>query len=322
MGPLLAEYLDELFFQGEQLATGTKVLVAVLLEWPHLGRGARSSLPQARQALQGWLKLNPHRARLPIHWKMAAAIADVMLDRDLPWAALTTVLSFHAFLRPGVAADVRIVQFAPPIKKKRKAEDDDPDFRWTLNLHPFEHDSSSKTGTWDETVELGHRPSWQWVGRVLDVALAAHWRSRRLGVRAGQVPRGAAPIEETVLGMKQTDWVKLFRDAALELKLPKASDVHLYRLRHGGASHDTAHRVRTLDEVAKRGAWRSYAFVARYSKPGRVNDEFSDMPRVVRAEVLRRAEALPGRLQRWPLSMYKKLTVVSSRAALQDTEEL
>ena len=59
----------------------------------------------------------------------------------------------------------------------------------------------------------------------------------------------------------QQTWVESFRAATQLLGLPADMDAHLYRLRHGGASHDTAHRVRSLDEVAKRGAWLSLSIV-------------------------------------------------------------
>ena len=41
-------------------------------------------------------------------------------------------------------------------------------------------------------------------------------------------------------------------------------------LRHGGASEDYAERSRSLDQIQKRGQWRSAASVQRYSKPGRI----------------------------------------------------
>jgi hypothetical protein len=63
--------------------------------------------------------LNPGRARLPLHWRITAAAADVMLDEGEPWMALMTVLAFHAFLRPGVAAGVRLSQLTPPVRRLR-----------------------------------------------------------------------------------------------------------------------------------------------------------------------------------------------------------
>ena len=44
------------------------------------------------------------------------------------------------------------------------------------------------------------------------------------------------------------------------------ADPSLYRLRHGGASHDVAIELRSLAEVKKRGRWVSDSSVRRYSK--------------------------------------------------------
>ena len=192
------------------------------------------------------------------------------------------------------------------MRKRRRKDEESPDCRWSVDLHPFEHEAPSKTGTWDETVELGDRGEWLWVGEVLDAALARHRKAGFLGVRSGQLPRGQAPVSATLLGRRQEAWVKLFKVCGGELGLPKTSDIPLYRLRDGGASHDTAHRVRTLDEVAKRGAWKAAASVARYAKPGRVNDEFGSLPEEVRVEVLRRSDGFKDRLRRWPWSKHKR----------------
>ena len=40
---------------------------------------------------------------------------------------------------------------------------------------------------------------------------------------------------------------------------------------------DTAHRVRTLDEVRKRGRWQSAKSVSRYEKSGRLQDTWREL---------------------------------------------
>ncbi len=47
----------------------------------------------------------------------------------------------------------------------------------------------------------------------------------------------------------------------------------LYSLRHGGASHDMLNRIRPLEEIKKRGRWRSDASLRRYTKGTRVLSE-------------------------------------------------
>ena len=43
-------------------------------------------------------------------------------------------------------------------------------------------------------------------------------------------------------------------------------DPSLYRLRHGGASHDAASRLRSIVEIKRRGRWASDASVRRHEK--------------------------------------------------------
>ena len=43
-----------------------------------------------------------------------------------------------------------------------------------------------------------------------------------------------------------------------------------YQLRHSGANHDRLHRLRSQDEVMKRGRWKTMQSVLRYKKHGRV----------------------------------------------------
>ena len=57
--------------------------------------------------------------------------------------------------------------------------------------------------------------------------------------------------------------LSIFRQACEELKI---RDPSLYRLRHGGASHDAATRMRTLQEIKRRGRWASDTSLRRYEK--------------------------------------------------------
>ena len=119
-----------------------------------MGRGDRRSMPRSRQALQGSQRLNPARSRLPLPWVIAAAIAHKLVEMGHAAVALVTVVAFHAYLRPGVAAAVVPSQVTPPLQARKAGEAQLLEHRWCLNLHPAEWETPSKTGTWDETVEL------------------------------------------------------------------------------------------------------------------------------------------------------------------------
>ena len=184
-----------------------------------------------------------------------------------------------------MAAGVVPSQVTEPLKRPRGKEERKPQHRWCLNLHPQEGETSSKTGTWDETVELCDTEDWEW----LEPLLTAGWSSQ---VRRARAQHEAGRLETPLLGVEQRRWALLVAAAARRLGVPADQVVHLYRLRHGGASHDAASRSRSLTEVRKRGSWRSAASVARYAKPGRVNEQISKLPAPVRKEVERRAARL------------------------------
>ena len=273
----LAHFLDYLFFEGEGAETGEYTLAAVLHQWPSLNAQGKKSLPKARQALKGWRKVTPTKARLPMPWTFVAAIAMRMLELQGPLMALLTVLAFHCYLRPGVASKVRWNQLVPPVAGGHCSM-----LLWTLNLHPQEGETPSKTGSWDETLGLGDVELWQWLSTALFAA--NRWRTRH-GIKDHM----------TIADFDLKAWSSCLCSIALDLGMTQFKVV-LYQLRHGGASFDVAERQRTLPEVKKRGGWRSDASVARYAKPARINQQIHSLSVNQQAEVRRLAELLPGRL--------------------------
>jgi hypothetical protein len=180
----LAGYLEHLFLEGEQLHVGTMTLAAVLDAFPGLGRGSKTALPVSRQALQGWKKLGPPKARLPLPWAIVGAIAHWLAEHQGPRMALVTVLAFHLYLRPWVAASLVAEQFTPPLRERGASggrSRPKPEQLWTVNLHLQEWERPSKTGTWDETVEIADHEKWAWIAQCLE----ALW---------GRQPRGGVPL--------------------------------------------------------------------------------------------------------------------------------
>ena len=62
--------------------------------------------------------------------------------------------------------------------------------------------------------------------------------------------------------------------------------VHLYQLRHGGASHDYASGLRSLEDVRRRGRWRSWDSVRRYEKGSRIGQVLLKLPEAIRGHAL------------------------------------
>jgi len=282
MSRVLASYMDHMFFEGEELHMGTKTLAAVFHRFPYMGRGNKHALSEARQALAGWKKLNPPKARLALPWELVARIITLMVEDGELMMALITALCFHGYLRPGVALALRWDQLTPPLVRGRlDGKRSVGSLRlWALNLHQFEEKIPSKTGTFDETIELGDVASWRWIGRVLDAANE---------LRQNQGIPDSAPLAD----FSMAKWTKTFVKKGEMAGFPRKEILHLYALRHGGASHDAGNKLRPMLEVQKRGSWRTTTSVCRYSKPGRLNQVLSLVNTEQRAAVMRSSAALP-----------------------------
>ena len=89
-----------------------------------------------------------------------------------------------------------------------------------------------------------------------------------------------------------------------KLGLESLGSAHPYRLRHGGASRDYQHKMRSLTEIQKRGRWKSAASVRRYEKGGRLNQ----LLRSLAPKVLMKLQSATKRIektvlgQRWSLA--------------------
>ena len=79
------------------------------------------------------------------------------------------------------------------------------------------------------------------------------------------LPRQASRLAPGVKLFKSTylEMVVMFRDVLEEWAL---TDAVLYRMRHGGASHDIVSNQRSVLEVKKRGRWANDQSLKRYAK--------------------------------------------------------
>jgi hypothetical protein len=66
---------------------------------------------------------------------------------------------------------------------------------------------------------------------------------------------------------------------------------HLYRLRHGGASHEAANHMRSLTAIQVRGRWQSIKSVKNYEK-GSLAQLFASLDSKVQKECLAAAKRL------------------------------
>lgn len=124
---------------------------------------------------------------------------------------------------------------------------------WSILLHPQEEGVPSKTQQWDEalTLDLAYH---SYLGPAMD---------RHLRLKSRSKSSKAFTVE-----MKEVNDFMLDRWKHHNLQVLKKP--HLYRLRHGGASHELGGKLRTIQEVQIRGRWLCTKSLKNYEKAGRM----------------------------------------------------
>ena len=203
---------------------------------------------------------------------MACLLVTRALDEDNKGLAMHMLLMFCLYLRPTEALRVRPVDIVAPVKGGGRGYQD-----YTVVLHPLEIGTPSKTQEFDEslTLDLTYH---QGVGHALKSYC------RRLNK---QLP---------FLRHTNQELQDFLSEASASLHLGSLGQIHPYRFRHGGASHDMLHHHRDLAGVQKRGRWKSLASVRRYEKGSRLAQLFAGLPKQVQEQSMAAARALRGRL--------------------------
>ena len=164
--------------------------------------------------------------------------------------ALSLLISFMSYLRPTALLNIKGNCLIPPVRGSGTKF-------WAILVSPHEDNQSTKTHTFDESVLL----DWDIVPQLAPLF-------KQMKNRAGDS------------GLIWTFTYPVFLEQfhrSLELAGIANLKAHPYNLRHGGASHDSLHRRRSLDEIQKRGHWMTSTSVTRYEKHARVLREAAKM---------------------------------------------
>ena len=223
----MRDFIEAKLWAGHPASEATATLATVGWLLPQYSRHGQDRLPLARQAAVGFMRLDPAQTRLPLPAVVFAALANELVRMGGMNAARAVSLAMMAYLRPDEMAALRGRRLIPP----EPAAGNDPA---ALLLHPFEAGKSSKTGSYDDMVPL-------------DLPEQQHLANTLLAVKKLRHP------DELIFNFGLNELSKLFRTAALRLKLEPLGPPVLYQLRHSGPSPDLAQQRRTLVEVKKRG---------------------------------------------------------------------
>lgn len=246
----LTDYLEHLYLQGEDLSRANYITAAAIYQVP--GLKGLASLPMTQQSMKGWRRLCPPRSRMPIPYEVTCLLALTACQQGLFEVALAMLLIFALYLRPNEAFLLRNRDIVRPVKSKPKA------FKhFAVVLHPMEEGIPSKTLQWDEMLSLDLEYQ-KFLGPALIQRLQLDKKS----------------LDEPAFTISAEDVNNFMQEQWQELGLNPLGQPHLYRLRHGGASHEAAHGLRELTAIQARGRWQTLKSVKNYEKGGRLQQLF------------------------------------------------
>ena len=192
------------------------------------------------------------------------AMTGAMLARHHTEAALINVLSFSCYLRPSESLGVMtmdLVEAAPEYGDMMGTP--------VLILAPFERQKPTKTGVFDQVVLLNDTA-------ILNLNDAIFWWKKNALLRNGFTV-ASDPGHVRMWDLHPAEYLKQWKLAAADCNLSQIAESP-YQNRHGGASRDRARRLRTPEEVQRRGRWAASSSMDWYDKPGRVQELIGKMP--------------------------------------------
>ena len=243
-------YLDFCYLEGLPADVGEKLIAALRFVRTDVAILGKAALPRGKRAAKGFAKVMPPRSRVPLPWEWCAGLAATLHRQGHRDSAVALLTGFDTYVRPGALLKVTVADVLRPVAAQGLG-------RWGLILFPQERGELSKTGTQDDTVILGN----------MDVDLVPLMQRQM---------RGKNP-DQPLFSINMKEYRTHFTQAAVALGLGHHNLV-AYQARHGGASRDILLKRREMEEVRKRGHWRTYASVRRYEKSGRVQRVMQTTP--------------------------------------------
>ena len=204
----------------------------------------------------------PAVARTSTPWPVVAYIALQLAQRGHRAMAVTMLVGFINYFRPGTNMKIRRRDLIPPTAGVSHL--------WSFLTHPTEMGQPSKTGSFDDSV-IWDTDFLAWVTRAFEI------------LKVGDPNLPLWPFSYSVLTSQVA-------------KITKETGLHFvpYQLRHAGPAHDRLHNLRPLLEVQKRGGWRSHRSLVRYGNTARVSAKFQKLPDNMKTECLTVPDQLEG----------------------------
>ena len=260
-------YLTFLFEDGEtQPSTGAYLVYE--LQLLRCKGPKQAFLPNSKEALAGWRKMEPGNMRLPVPEEFVLDAATLALEQDRVDIALVMVIQLDTYLRPTECVSLTRDHFALPAGRRYK--------HWAIVVAPSELGETTKTGSSDDSVLVADLEERAWLRQALKL-----W-----------VPLASGRVFPKLSLAQLEQWCK----AACQQLRYKSCCVMPHILRHSGASNDVYHKRRDLTSVQKRGRWQARKSVTRYEKHALLQRRWSQAAPDRLSAIRRRSQQFPNYL--------------------------
>lgn len=198
------------------------------------------------------------------------------IEFGAPRDRIILLITFLLYLKPGEAFSLRLRDLVLPLKKSGKAFKD-----YAILLHPLEVGVPSKTKQWDEMLTLD-LPHLKFLGPALERWMQVQQRGK----------------DELFFATTLQETNQFLEDHWRTLGLHPLGAPHMYRLRHGGASHEAANQLREISGIQARGRWLIQKSMKNYEKGGRLQQLFGSLSKRTQRDALQAAKDVVKQLLR------------------------
>lgn len=247
---LVVDHPNQLYLSGYRCYRGDRLGAAIRHHYPQYGKYGAKKLPRMWRAIRGFRKLTPGKTRKALPLSVWAALAVELKRQRRLRMALFLLLSVSSYARPSELLRMRLFSLVPPVANVCR--------NWSLLLSPEEGGIRTKVGEFDASIILNSPWSIPWAIRMFEMLKEGH-------------------PTEPLWDFTYDEYTKEFNRAAEKLGL----EITPYQTRHSGPSIDRARKLRSQQEVQRRGQWKSQSSVQRYEKSARLASNFEALPQAL-----------------------------------------
>lgn len=243
----VAKHMRQYFYSKYKAGHGPAIGRNTLYGWVHLRcdnqqKGLRQ-LSQCARSIKGWAKHVQETSKDPCPQNTAWTISEWMLENGFVDAGKCIPIQLDGYMRPSDA----LMLTRQHILKPSLLAGPPFDTCWGAVLAPQHERQRMKNGEFDCGVVFGINDR-AWVAQYVSYLYTSSHGSDRL-----------------FPSLTLESYEYAFRKATQALDL---QDLHVtpHTMRHTGPSHDRFCKAISLEEIGKRGHWKSLSSVRRYEK--------------------------------------------------------